>query len=92
MVVRLGMGGVSEYVHPETGEVLATEEEWRAALSAVEARLAPIFRLRRQLLTEHAVRFEGPALPPRRARTDTQEKVARCPRCGERLEREEAAE
>lgn len=75
-----------EYVHPETGEVLCTEDEWRAALDAIEERLAPIFRLRRQLLAERAVRFEPPELPPRRARTETQEKIARCPRCGERLE------
>jgi hypothetical protein len=80
----------SEYVHPETGEVLATEDEWRAALAAVEERLVPIYRLRRQLLTERAVRFEAPELPPRRSRTDTQERIARCPRCGERLESEEA--
>jgi len=87
-----GKTSPSEYVHPETGEVLATAEEWRAALVTVEEQLAPLFRLRRRLLMEHAVRFEGPELPPRRSRTETQERIARCPRCGQALESREAAE
>ena len=81
---------MTDYVHPETGEILATEEDWRAALSAVEERLAPIYRVRRSLREEYASRFEAAALPARRNRTDTQERVARCPRCGGRLESEEA--
>ena len=76
-------GGTSHYVHPETGEVLATDEEWRAALAAVEERLAPLYRLRRDLREAHADRFEPAAMPERRYRSQTQEKVTRCPRCGQ---------
>lgn len=72
------------FVHPETGEIIATREEWLAALTAVEERLAPIFRIRRELRQAFADRYE-PVLPPRRSRTETQEKIARCPRCGERI-------
>lgn len=75
---------MTDYIHPETGELLATDEEWRAALTAVEERLAPIYRVRRSLREEYASRFEAAALPGRRGRTETQEKVARCPRCGSR--------
>lgn len=80
------------YVHPETGEVLATEQEWRAALVAVEEQLAPLYRLRRSLREAHAEAFAPPEMPPARARTEVQERVLRCPRCGGRLEREEAIE
>ena len=83
---------MSDYVHPETGEVLASEEDWRAALAAVEEQLAPVFRVRRALREAYAERFETAAMPERRRdRTDTQEKVARCPRCSGRLESEGAA-
>jgi hypothetical protein len=76
--------GMQYYVHPETGEILATEEEWRAALTAVEEQLAPLYRLRRDLREAHADRFEAAAMPThRRNRSETQEKVARCPRCGQ---------
>lgn len=71
----------ANFVHPETGEVLATAEEWQAALSAVEEKLAPLYRVRRALREEYAERFE-PVLPAPRYRSQVQEKVARCPRCG----------
>ena len=78
----------AEFVHPETGELLATEGEWRAALAAVERQLAPIFRTRRQIREAYAERFP-PKLPERRRdRTETQEKVAHCPRCGAWLDPE----
>lgn len=79
------------YVHPETGEVLATAEEWQAALAAIEERLAPLYRVRRALREEYAERFE-PVLPAPRYRSQVQERVARCPRCGERLGSEGAAQ
>ena len=82
----------SEFIHPETGEVLCSQEEWRAALAEVESRLGPIYRLRDVLLTEHGIRFPAPELPPRTGRTETQERVARCPRCGMKLESEEPPE
>jgi len=74
----------SEFRHPETGELLATAEQWQAALRALEVHLAPHFRLRRILREAYAERFE-PVLPAPRYRSPTQEKVARCPRCGEKL-------
>lgn len=74
---------LTDFIHPETGEVLSSEEEWKAALVALEERLAPIYRVRRELRQAYADRFPPPELPPRRYRTDTQEKVARCPRCGQ---------
>ena len=80
---------MSDFVHPETGEVLASQEDWLAALAAVEERLAPLYRVRRALRFEYTERFEPAEMPPRRARTETQEKVARCPRCGGRLEKDE---
>ena len=80
---------MEEYVHPETGEVLCSQEEWRAALVAVEERLAPIYRVRRSLREEYAERFPAPELPRRSERTETQERVARCPRCGAKLPTEE---
>lgn len=75
-----------DYVHPETGEVLASEEDWRAALEAVQARLSEQYRLLWPLQEAYAERFPAAALPERRRdRTETQEKVARCPRCGGKL-------
>lgn len=77
----------TEYVHPETGEVLATEEEWRAALAAVEERLSAYYRDVVWPLRDQAARFPAAEMPSnRRNRTDTQERVARCPRCGGRIE------
>jgi hypothetical protein len=76
---------VEPYVHPETGVLITTEQEWRAAFDELEERLKPLYRLRRQLAVEHAVRFE-PTLPERRAQSDAQQRVARCPRCGGPLE------
>lgn len=82
---------VTEYVHPETGEVLATEQDWREALAAVEERMAPLYRLRRQLREQAAERFQAAEQPSRwRDRTDIQRRVERCPRCGGKLESEEA--
>jgi hypothetical protein len=72
------------FTHPETGELLATAEEWQAALRALEERLAPLFRVRRVLREAYGSRFE-PVLPAPRHRSPTQEKVARCPRCGQEL-------
>jgi len=73
----------SEFVHPETGEVLETREEFQAALAELDARLTPVYRLMRPIREEYAERFEV-VLPPVRSRTQIQEKVARCPRCGSR--------
>ena len=79
------------YVHPETGEVLSTQEEWRAALTALEEQLAPIYRVRRTLRDAYTERFPAPAVPTRTKRTETQEKVVRCPRCGQTYKDDEGA-
>ena len=80
---------MSEFAHPETGELLSTREEFRAALAEIEERMAPYYRVRRQIREAASERFDV-HLPSARNRTPTQEKVARCPRCGGRLESEEA--
>lgn len=77
-----------EFIHPDTGEVLATQEEWQQALDRVASQLGPIYRELDMLREARAERFEPAALPDRRRRTDVQERVERCPRCGQRLEDE----
>jgi hypothetical protein len=80
------------FVHPETGVIMETREEFLAALKDIDARMAPLWAERRVLRNALADRFPPPEMPRPRERTATQEKVARCPRCGNALEREEAAE
>lgn len=77
---------MSEFVHPETGEILETHEDFIKALTGIEERLAPLYGVRRALRKEMAERFPIPEMPRPRERTATQEKVLRCPRCGGRLE------
>lgn len=71
--------------HPETGEALETVEEIKAALSALEERMAPLYRVRRLLREEYAELTETADMPAARYRTEKQERVARCPRCGGRM-------
>ena len=73
---------MTDFIHPETGEVLATKEEFLAALMEEEERLSPIYRTRRILREGLVERFEAAEQPAPRYRTPTQEKVSRCPRCG----------
>lgn len=71
-----------EFPHPETGEVLETQAEFRRALEEVTERMTPLWRVRRSIREAYAERFE-PTLPKRRRdRTETQERVHICPRCG----------
>lgn len=74
-----------QFVHPETGEVLSTKEEFIDAMNDVELRMSPMWITRRKIREAYAERFE-PTLPDRVYRTVTQAKVARCPRCGSGLE------
>ncbi len=67
-----------------------TPEEVKAALEEAEAELHAAYRKVWPLREAYAETFPPAELPPRRDRTPTQEKVARCPRCGGRLETEEA--
>lgn len=66
--------------------------EIKAALEKAEAELQSVYRKLWPLREAYAEHFPPAELPARRYRSDTQEKVARCPRCGGRLESEEAAE
>lgn len=76
---------LTTFAHPETGEVLSTKDEFLAALNEIELRMSPMWIVRRKLREAYAERFE-PTLPSPVYRTVTQDKVARCPRCGSRLE------
>jgi hypothetical protein len=70
------------FPHPETGELLETRAEFLAALNEVTERMDPLWRARRRIREAYAERFE-PTLPERRRdRTETQERVYLCPRCG----------
>lgn len=81
---------MTDFIHPETGELLATEEEWAAAVKAAEDKLGAFYReVIYPLRNGQAERFPAADRPARRRdRTDTQEKVERCPRCGTRIEEE----
>jgi hypothetical protein len=67
-----------------------TQAEFQKALAEIEGRMAPLYRERRALREQYVEKFDPPDMPRARYRTPTQERVARCPRCGGRLESEEA--
>lgn len=79
-----------DFLHPVTGESLETQADFQRALGDLAEQLAPLYRTRRLIEEARAERFEA-VLPQARSRTATQDKVARCPRCGAKLESEEAA-
>jgi len=70
------------FIHPVTGEMLTTKEEFLAALVEEEERLSPIYHTVWSLRDAMTERFEAAEMPGPRQRTVTQEKVSRCPRCG----------
>jgi hypothetical protein len=57
------------------------EHEYREKLNALEEQLTAVYRERRAL-TESWAEEHPAVLPPPRARSETQARVARCPRCG----------
>ena len=61
------------------------EAEYRAELNRLEEQLGVVYRERRAL-TEAFAAEHPPVLPPARYRTEAQARVARCPRCGGRLD------
>lgn len=75
---------LAPFAHPETGEILATKDEFIDAMNEIELRMSPMWIVRRRLREAYADRFE-PTLPSPVYRTVTQDKVARCPRCGSGL-------
>ena len=74
------------FKHPETGIELVTLPEFQAALWDVEERLAPLYRVRRELREAMTERFDAPLPTNPRNRTVAQAMVARCPRCHKELE------
>ncbi len=67
--------------------------ELKAALEEAEAELNALYREKIWPLREAYAQAVPPAaLPSRRNRTDKQALIARCPRCGTRLESEEPPE
>lgn len=74
---------------PDTGEVLATRAELVQALREIEERMGPMYEARARIRRALGSRFR-PTLPERRSSwTRTQEAVSRCPRCGDRLPKED---
>ena len=73
------------FVHPTSGEILETRAEFDAAIAELEIELGLIYRALYPLREARAERFETAKLPAPRYRTGVQEKVARCPRCGDKL-------
>lgn len=70
------------FPHPETGELLEAEAQFRAALEEINERLSPLWRVQRAIREAWAERFDPAEMPGRRYRTEKQERVTRCPRCG----------
>ena len=64
----------------------------KAALDEAEAELQAVYRKLWPLREAYAESVPPAALPSRRNRTDKQALIARCPRCGGRIQMEEAPE
>jgi chorismate mutase len=60
-------------------------DEYRQQISEYDAKIGVLYRERRAVMEQFAEAFP-PSLPPPRYRTETQQRVARCPRCGSKLE------
>lgn len=60
-------------------------EDLELALSELEEHMSPLFTRRRELREQIAALRPPAELPAPRYRTLTQEKLARCPRCGGKL-------
>jgi len=67
---------------------LTDAAEIKAALEEAEAELAAVYRKLWPLREAYAEAFPPAELPAPRNRTDKQALVARCPRCGGRLDKE----
>ena len=67
---------------------MTSPAEIKAALEEAEAELQAVYRKLWPLREAYAETFPPAELPAPRYRTPHQEKVARCPRCGGRLEEE----
>jgi hypothetical protein len=63
-----------------------TEQELQAKLDRIAEQLGKLYRERDPILEQLAELRGAYELPKPRYRTDTQAKVARCPRCSGKLE------
>jgi hypothetical protein len=61
-------------------------DEYRQQIADLDEKIGDLYRERRRV-QERFARDYPLVLPEPRLRTPTQQRVARCPRCGERLER-----
>ena len=78
----------SSFTHPETGELLDSQEDFLAALMAIEERMGYLFELRWKIREGGGESLPPAHQPAPRYRTEKQDRVARCPRCGGKLENE----
>lgn len=74
--------------HPRY-EAVTSSAEIKAALEEAEAELAAVYRKVWPLREAYAEAVPPAELPAARHRTEKQERVARCPRCGGRLDADE---
>lgn len=65
-----------------------TEADYRKHLDEIDGHLSEMYAIRRKVMAEFAAAFP-PVLPPARARSEHQARVARCPRCSARLDSDE---
>jgi hypothetical protein len=80
--------------NPHTGELATPEttvEDFRMWEAMLDDMIGPLWRAREELRRAIAERTDAPALPHRRYRTATQEKLALCPRCRTKYGVQEAA-
>lgn len=84
-VLGVDLNPSGAFPHPETGELLETKDEFIDAMNAIELRMSLMWIVRRKIREEFATRFD-PYLPTRRKRSDKQELVVSCPRCGVAIE------
>lgn len=64
---------------------MKTQEEYRQLLNENEERLGALYRERRIIMEAFSEDFPA-VLPPPRQRTEHQQRVARCPRCSQKLD------
>jgi hypothetical protein len=70
--------------NPRTGELATPEtsvEDFRMWEAMLDDMIGPLWRAREELRKTIAERTDAPGLPHRRYRTDTQGRLALCPRC-----------
>jgi hypothetical protein len=80
--------------NPRTGELATPEttvEDLRMWEAMLDDMIGPLWRAREELRKAIADRTDPPALPRPKWRTDTQNKVFRCPKCREKYDIREAA-